>query len=100
MAEIEDEFGEGIDTLAESGRVRVMLYMAWCIRRHNEPELTMEDVGSTTLGELVKDQAAEAKDATSQARPTKAPAPPKKRASAGSRGTRASSASTPGTSDA
>ena len=98
VADIEEEFGETIMALAESGRIKPLLHMAWCIRRHSEPDLTLAEVGNVTMGQLVNEQSDEGEQATK--RPTKAPAANKKRASSGARGTRASTESSPGTSDA
>lgn len=90
VAEIEDEYGDNIMDLVSGGRMRPMLHMAWCIRRHTEPDLKLEDVGAVTLGALV----AEANEASGP--PTEAPAESRKPASGGSRGSRGSTASARG----
>lgn len=94
VVEIEDTQGDTIMELLNSGRMGPLLHMAWCIRRHADPEVTLEDVGKVTLGDLMT----EAKEAGDP--PTEAAAPaPKKRAASGARGSRSATASAPGKSD-
>lgn len=94
VVEIEDTQGDSIMELLGSGRMGPLLHMVWCIRRHSEPDITLEQVGAVTLGDLMN----EAKEAGDP--PTEAAAPaPKKSASAGARGSRSGTASARGKSD-
>lgn len=93
VAELEDEFDETVEDLMRSGRMKPLLYMAWLIRRHTEPDVTLEDVGSPRLGDLV----AEAEAAGGP--PTKDAAPSRRSGGSGSRGSRGSTASGRGSSD-
>ena len=95
IAEMEDELGDSVIDLLNSGRMRPLLYMVWLIRRRAEPDLKLEDVGKVKMGAIIEDQMEAAGPPT-----VDAVEPVKKSGSGGSRGTRASTASARGNSDA
>lgn len=97
VGEMEDEFGERIEDLMTSGRIRPLIFMVWLLRRHAEPDLALADVGALSMGEFMAEVKAAQEAAAGP--PTKAPAGSRKSAAGGGRGSRASTASARGKSD-
>jgi len=88
IAEIEEaNDATPIAELLESGRMKPMLHMAWCIRRHSEPDITLDEVGDVRMSALVE-QGEEA-----DLPPTEAAEAPETSADAGRRGTSGRTAS-------
>lgn len=88
IAEIEEAHdATPIEELFSSGRMKPMLHMAWCIRRHSEPDITLDEVGNVRMGALVDE--GESADLP----PTGAAEAPATSADAGRRGTSGRTAS-------
>lgn len=94
IAEIEEaNESTPLSELFESGRMKPLLHMAWCIRRHTEPEVTLDEVGNVRMGALVE------QGESADLPPTEAAEAPETSARGGSRGTSGRTASGRGKSD-
>lgn len=67
MIVMEEEWGDPF-TRIDFDSMKAICWLVWLIRRHNEPELSLDDVTSITLDALAED--AQANKGDTSARPT------------------------------
>lgn len=91
MIAMEEEWGEPFGAI-DFRTIKATCWLVWLVRRHHDPEVSLDDVTSVTAGALVGSGAVPPTEGSPRAK--------RKSGRSGARGTGASTASAPGSSSA